>query len=242
MLDIFICEDNNNHRLRIEKIISNIILIENLDMKITLSTPDPNDILNYKKNDNSLSLYFLDVDLKNSINGIQLADKIRDYDPRGFIVFITTHAEMSYLTFLYKVEAIDYIIKDDYQILSSKIKDCIMNVQKKYSNSNTSNQKVINIKNGDKIIHLELNKILFFETSPLIHRLNVYTENKCIQFYSKMKEIEEMLDERFCRCHQSYIINTDKISEIDTTSRTITMINGSTCKASVRGIKLLSKH
>ena len=34
---------------------------------------------------------------------------------------LRTHAEMSYLTFLYKVEAMDYIIKDNYKNISKRM-------------------------------------------------------------------------------------------------------------------------
>ena len=50
-------------------------------------------------------IYFLDVDLKSDINGIKLGSKIREKDTRGFIIFTTTHLEMSYFAFKYKVEA-----------------------------------------------------------------------------------------------------------------------------------------
>ena len=114
MLNVFICEDNTIERNKFEKIIKDIIMIENLDMDVSLSTGNPEDILSYLDNNSVSGLYFLDIDLKNKINVLKLAEKIREYDPRGFIVFVTTHAEMSYLTFIYKVEAMDYIIKDNY--------------------------------------------------------------------------------------------------------------------------------
>ena len=53
-------------------------------------------------------------DLGADINGINLGEEIRQLDPTGYIIFITTHAELSHLTFKYKVEALDYIIKDDF--------------------------------------------------------------------------------------------------------------------------------
>ena len=111
MLKAFICEDNKNQREKLTKIIEDIILIENYDMDLGLSTSDPYELINSITGTTNTGIYFLDVDLHSDINGIQLAEKIREHDPRGFIVFITTHAEMSYLTFIYKVEAMDYIIK-----------------------------------------------------------------------------------------------------------------------------------
>ena len=37
---------------------------------------------------------FLDIVFTREINGIQLASKIRDYDPDGFIVYVTVRDDM----------------------------------------------------------------------------------------------------------------------------------------------------
>ena len=50
MLNVFICEDNTIERNKFEKIIKDIIMIENLDMDVSLSTGNPEDILSYLDN------------------------------------------------------------------------------------------------------------------------------------------------------------------------------------------------
>lgn len=42
--------------------------------------------------------YYLDIDLGQEMNGIDLADKIRTIDVTGKFTFITTHEEMAPLT------------------------------------------------------------------------------------------------------------------------------------------------
>ncbi|OPX45186.1 accessory protein regulator protein A [Ruminiclostridium hungatei] len=242
MLSIFVCEDNKEQRERFTKIIQDVIMIENLDMELTLSTASPDDILTYLSENDVSGLYFLDIDLKASINGIELASKIRHHDPRGFVVFITTHSEMSYLTFIYKVEAMDYIIKDNYANIRERIHQCIMDANKKYSSKASQIQKVFSMKVGDKIINIEFGKILFFETSPTIHKVIIHTFDRQIEFYSKMKDIEEKLDNRFYRCHKSFIVNRDNIREIDLSNRCIHMVNGQECLISTRMMKGLVKE
>ncbi|PRR79656.1 LytR/AlgR family response regulator transcription factor [Clostridium vincentii] len=241
MLKVFICEDNNTKKEKFEKMIRDIIIIENLDMEIGLSTDRPKQILDYLDNNEVSGLYFLDVDLQRQMNGINLAEKIREYDPRGFIVFVTTHAEMSYLTFMYKVEAMDYIIKDNYSNIQSRIHKCILNANKKFLSKTTELQKNFTIKVDDKIISIEFSNILFFETSQTIHKVILHGENRIIEFYSKMKDIEENLDSRFYRCHRSYLVNKDNIKEIDKNERVVHMINGEDCLVSTRAIKGLIK-
>ncbi|GKX68953.1 LytR/AlgR family response regulator transcription factor [Inconstantimicrobium mannanitabidum] len=242
MLKIFVCEDNDQQRKRITDIVDNIIMIENLDMEVALSTEKPQNILDYIKENDVSGMYFLDVDLKDTINGITLAEQIRKYDPRGFIIFITTHAEMSYLTFLYKVEAMDYIIKDNYNNIKERVHQCIMNANEKYTAKTTDLQKIFTMKCEDKLINVEYNKILFFETSDVIHKVILHATDRQIEFYAKMKEIEEKLDERFYRCHKSYLVNKDNIKELDVKNRIAQMINGEECLISTRSIKGLTKQ
>ena len=241
MLRIFICEDNSIQQNKFKKIIEDIIMINDYDMETSLTTSDPYEILAYLKVNPTSGIYFLDVDLHSNINGIQLAEEIRKYDPRGFIIFITSHAEMSYLTFLYNVEAMDYIIKDNYNNIRQRIHDCIQNANEKYQAICNNSQKVFSIKANDKIVNIDFNDIIFFETSSTIHKVILHCTNRQIEFYSKMKEIEQNLDDRFCRCHNSFIVNTDKIKEIDKKRRIAYMINDEECLISTRGIKNLIK-
>lgn len=242
MLKVFICEDNAIQRDKLSKIINDIILIENYDMNLSLSTDNPYEVLEYIKSIPTSGIYFLDIDLHRDINGIQLAEKIREYDPRGFIIFITTHAEMSYLTFIYKVEAMDYIIKDNYSNIKNRIAECIKNAHEKYKNKYSDIQKVFSVKINDKIVNIDYNDILFFETSTTIHKIVIHSIDRQIEFYSKMKDIENILDDRFIRCHNSFIVNKDKIKEIDKKKRVVYMINDEECLVSTRGLKNLLKY
>lgn len=241
MLKIFICEDNKEHRDKFKKIIDNIILVENYDIQMELATDNPYDIIDYVKSTTTSGIYFLDIDLHREINGIQLAEKIREFDPRGFIIFVTTHAEMSYLTFLYKVEAMDYIIKDNYKNIQARFSECIENAHHKYTKKISELQKTFSIKSEDKIINVDLSEIIFFETSKTIHKVVLHCQNRQVEFYSKMKDVEKNLDERFYRCHNSFIVNKDKIKKIDIKNRIAYMTNDEECFISTRALKELIK-
>jgi len=51
--------------------------------------------------------------------------------------------------------------------------------------------------------------------------------------------MEEQLDERFVRSHKSYVINKDKITELNKKDNAVTMSNGSLCPISRSGKKFL---
>jgi two-component system response regulator AgrA len=241
MLNIYICEDDKLQRQKVTEIIEEAIMIFDMDMQIKLATEDPYQLLDVIENQNKTSIYFLDVNLQSDINGIQLGEKIRKHDPRGFIIFITTHAEMSLLTFTYKVEALDYITKDERTALKPRVRECLLNINEKYAIAATDVQKSFYVKNKEKTVHMAYENIIFFETSMKAHKILLHSSNKSIEFYGHMKDITDKLDERFLRCHQSYIINLDFVDSVDKTNRVVNFTNGQTCFVSTRGMKLLTK-
>jgi two-component system response regulator AgrA len=239
MINIYICEDNQEQLEKVKKAVLDTVMIEDMDMRLALASQNPYAILDDIDAKGGTGIYFLDVDLKTDINGIQLAEKIRHRDPSGFVIFITTHAELSYLTFKYKVEALDYIIKDDFDMVAKRVRECLLYAFKKFTSSGDDRGEVFYIHTKEKVVLIEYNKIICFETSPTIHKITLYAENRQIEFYSNMKDIESKLDSRFIRCHRSYIVNQDYIKEVDKKKRMIYLKNGQSCMISVRGLKYI---
>ncbi|WPC44541.1 LytTR family DNA-binding domain-containing protein [Clostridium sp. JS66] len=232
MLQVLICDDNSSYRDKIKQIIENTILRENLDLSIALCTENPEDIIKYTEKNSITGIYFLDVDLKSNINGIRLGEKIRDLDPKGFIIFTTIHMEMSYLAFKYKVEAMDYVIKDE-EDYKQRINSCIMKAYNTYYKENNK-EGFISINEDSRVINIKLCDILFIETSNIAHKIRVHEENRQIEFYGNLKDIQEKLTSNFYRCHKSYIVNKDKIKEIDMKNNKIIMTNDEECYVSFR--------
>lgn len=237
MLKIYICEDNCKQLERIKKAVKNTILIEELDMEVALATSDPYEILSHVENSTEAGIYFLDVELNSAIDGIELASKIRNHDALGFIVFVTTHPELSYLTFKYKVEALDYIVKDEYEKLESSIRSCIMNINKRIVKTKKEVKKFFYAKCGQRVMHIPYEDIILFETAPIPHKVILHTVSRRIEFYGHIGQILSELDDRFYQCHKSYIINRDQITEVDKKNREIYLSGDNMCVASVRAIK-----
>ncbi|MCI9440740.1 MAG: response regulator transcription factor [Ruminococcus sp.] len=241
MIDVYICEDNQKQLNLLKKYISNSIMIEGLDMKIALATSDPHDLLKEILTAENIGLFFLDIDLKSDVNGLTLAQRIRQVQPRCFIIFITSHSEMSFLTFQYKVEALDFIIKDTPEHIKSKIHECLLDVENKYTSLSNAINRTFIINQNDRCITIDYSDIIFFETSGNIHKILLHAKKRIIEFTGQLKAIEKQLDYRFYRCHRSYIINKDNIFEVDFNKLVVYMNNGESCPVSVRLKKGLKK-
>ena len=237
MLNIFVCEDDAIQRKSIVQIIKNTVLIEELDMQLILDTTNPYELLETVKTSQNTGIYFLDIDLKCDMNGMKLAQQIRLYDPRCFIIFVTSHSELSYMTFQYRVEAMDFVLKDNPAEAKVKIRECLLNALERYILQTNKTHKVYTIEIGDRRISVDYNDILFFETSSNIHKVILHAKDRQIEFSSTIKELEKILDDTFVRCHRSFLVNKSNIQEIDTKNRIIYFINGETCLMSMRMMK-----
>ena len=150
MLDIFVCEDNAAQRRTVVNIIQNTVLIEELDMQLALDTGDPYMLLEKVKTSQNTGIYFLDIDLNSNMNGMKLAQQIRLHDPRGFIIFITAHSELSYMTFQYRVEAMDFVLKDNPAEVKVKLRECLLKAMERHTLQTNKTHKVYTLEIGGR--------------------------------------------------------------------------------------------
>lgn len=129
MIDIYICEDHAREREWIRNKIENIIAMEQLDMEIGWTGADPQALLQKASEAKNCGLYFLDIDLNlAAMNGLYLAQEIRKLEPRCFIVFVTSHGEMSTQTYAYKAEALDFIVKEAPEHMGERLRECLLSL------------------------------------------------------------------------------------------------------------------
>lgn len=237
MLDIFVCEDNAAQRRTVVNIIQNTVLIEELDMQLTLDTGDPYMLLEKVRTSQNTGIYFLDIDLNSNMNGMKLAQQIRLYDPRGFIIFITAHSELSYMTFQYRIEAMDFVLKDNPAEAKVKLRECLLNAMERHTLQTNKTHKVYTLEMGGRKISVDYEDILFFETSSNIHKVILHAKDRQIEFHGTLKELASVLDSNFVRCHRAFLVNKNNIKEVDTKNRIIHFANGEICLMSTRMMK-----
>ena len=237
MLNIFVCEDNDIQRQAIVQIIQNTVLIEELDMQLVLDTENPYELLDEIRNSQNTGVYFLDIDLNSDMNGMKLAQQIRLFDPRGFIIFITAHSELSFMTVQYRVEAMDFVLKDNPAELKVKIRECLLNAMERYTLQTNKTHKVYTIDVGGRKISVDYDDIFFFETSSNIHKVILHAKDRQIEFVGTIKELANALDDNFVRCHRSFLVNKSNIKEVNAKNRIIHFTNGETCLMSTRMMK-----
>ena len=198
-------------------------------------------LLDQVKTSWNTGIYFLDIDLNSDMNGMKLAQQIRLFDPRGFIIFITAHSELSYMTFQYRVEAMDFVLKDNPAEAKVKIRECLLNAMERYTLQTNKIHKVYTMELGGRKVSVDYDEIFFFETSRNIHKVILHAKDRQIEFYGAIKELTSILDDNFVRCHRSFLVNKNNIKEVDAKNRIIYFNNGETCLMSTRMMKEFRK-
>ncbi|MDR1771964.1 MAG: LytTR family DNA-binding domain-containing protein, partial [Hungatella sp.] len=167
-------------------------------------------------------------------NGIELAQEIRKYDPRGYIVFVTTHSEMAVLTFRYKVEAMDFIAKDDTDTLPEQICSCIQNAERNYKAQLDSSNRLLSIKVDKDSLVLDQNDIVAITTGDDSHKLTIHTKTGIRQISGSLKEFHATLNSGFCQCNRSTIVNLKHVLKYSKENAMLFMDNKETYSVSIR--------
>jgi len=233
MLRVYIIEDDNNQRERLTNYIEKTIKKNNLDLKIALSTGKIKDLIYNIEGKGQRGLYFLDIDLGEDVHGLELAEFIRKHDPSGYIIFVTTHNELSILTFKYKVEAMDFIVKDDFQQMATRVEECLIKVDEQEKGSSEIFKDMYIVDMGEKSIGYEKENIIFFEANGNSQKIILHGINRQIEFNGKIKDIEEKAGKNFFRVSRTALINLDKAETVSENGNYILMKNGEMCKIGI---------
>ncbi|HIY00936.1 MAG TPA: LytTR family DNA-binding domain-containing protein [Candidatus Blautia faecipullorum] len=229
MIPVYICDDEKPVREKLERIIADQIMILDNDMGPVRALEDPEILLRRQREDTVPAIYFLDIDFPGQISGLTLAQKLREYDPRGFIVFITAHGDLAFETFRLRLEALDYIVKGDTASMTLRVQKCLESIQERMKAQRPGQGNYCTIKILDTVRHIPIESILYFEAVGRRHTLLLHLDQELLEFNSSLEHFAESLGEDFWRCHRSYLVNRARIRAVHLKEQTVEMDNGETC-------------
>lgn len=163
------------------------------------------------------------------MSGLELAVKLRQYDPRGFIVFITAHDDMMFETFRYRLEALDYIVKGEPSVMAQRVNACLESICERLMSEPDGKSNYCSLKIFDSVRHIPLQKILYFEAVGSRHTLVLHMDDEVLEFNSSLNHFEEKLGEAFWRCHRSFLVNRARIGNVRLKENIVELDNGETC-------------
>ena len=215
MLNFVLCDDNLNFLNKLSNILDDLFIKNDFKGKIVLKTGNSEDLLNYVQN-NHIDVLILDVNLNSNINGIDLAERIRQINKDLYLIFTTGHLEFAMLA--YKVKTFDYIAKP---VTKERLEFMLKRL---FADAKSTTKKFISINNKTFI---NPNEIQFIKKDGM--KLIYHTVNNEYTSYDSLNRVEEILPNNFVRCHKSYIANVNNINCIEASTNTIFFNNSGMC-------------
>ena len=202
MIPVYICDDELPVRNNLEQIVGNQILILDSDMGPVRALEDPEELLKLQKQDSVPAIYFLDIDFPGKMSGLELAQKLRQYDPRGFIVFITAHSDLAFETFRLRLEALDYIVKGNRAAMTGRVQQCLESIVERMQAQRPGQGNYCTVKILDTVRHIPVHSILYLEAVGLRHTLRLHLDDELLEFNSSLDHFAQQLGEGFWRCRK----------------------------------------
>ncbi|MHC5373982.1 LytR/AlgR family response regulator transcription factor [Enterococcus sp. LJL120] len=234
-INIYIAEDNPEQCDQLVQAVKNYTLFSNWEMKISGVADSGEDLLKMIDYKNQWNVYFLDINLVQGDeieNGFTLAQKIRTFDPLGFIVFITVRSEFSFLTFLYRIQALDFILKESTVNIQERVHSCLKTVEDRLSM--LSDENTINLSVGNEIQSFITKDILYMAANKNAV-LSLYTLQKEYPIYQEtLTGLESKLGEDFLRSHRGFLVNRRAILQVSKDFKEIILIDHSVIPISAR--------
>lgn len=216
MLNFVLCDDNLNIVSKLKEMLEILFIKHDIEARVTFSSDNAKDVLKFI-NSNSVDVLILDINLNSSVSGIDLAKEIRKKNKNMYLIFSTGHLEYSLLA--YSVKTFDYLPKPiTMERLEITLKRLIEDIR-------FSHKKFIYIDKNTLINHCEIN-LIKKDGMKVVFCTNSHE----YETYNSFNKIQSILPDNFIRCHKSYIVNTENVSNINSHKNTIIFKNNLSCE------------
>lgn len=198
MQNIIICEDSDIQANHLRQAVIDLN-IPNCNCSVYNSTKE---LLEHLPAINAYSIFLLDVVMP-EINGIDLAKKINQSHPHSCIIYVT-----AYLNTVTDAQDTDHC----YFLLKKELDKRLPIAMKKAIALIKDTSKKILVTQGSEKTVIELDDILYLER---VKRYTfIVTKEKKLRVKEDFEEIMPSLTQSFHRCHNSFIVNFQKVTSI----------------------------
>ena len=193
MIRIAICDDEKHMSDHIRSFVFDFFRKKNREISLRMFSSGE-ELLSYN---GQLDLLFLDIQMKD-MDGMETARKLRADKFRGFLVFITVLKEMVFQSF--EVQAYDYLVKpvDNKQFEKT--------MERLYASMQNASEDSLLVQKGYEGRIIPKDEIVFCEIIDRKIYLHLVS-GEVVDYYERIEKLETKLDNRFYRCHRSYLIN-----------------------------------
>ena len=189
MIVVAICEDEGYILEELRKKVEKYINRKSLDASIKTFTSGE-ELLKAKK---KLDIILLDLMLP-GIDGLEVA---RQISGRSRIIFVTSYRE--YAVEAFDANAVHYLVKPVTEERLFSALDRAVN-----QTEQMDNQALTIVKSGKTQV-VFIRDIIYCEVFN--HQVRIHTVHGTYDYFGTLDMLETKLDERFFRCHRSFVVN-----------------------------------
>lgn len=201
MIQIAICDDRPEDAQALERLIS-----AGNDCPIAAYSSGEGLLWDLENDPYRFDLFFLDIYLT-GISGIETARRIRAINQTALIVFVSTSED--FYREAYDLFAFNYLIKP---VTVEKLSPILDRATKRLE---TEDARRIHFTHRSQTYSVRCSQILYLASSG--HLVTLYLQDgRALDCYGKLGALAEQLPQDiFLRCHQSYLVNLNYITALD---------------------------
>ncbi len=163
-----------------------------------------------------IDLFLVDIMLKGTVRGIDIASYIREKFPKSGILFTTALSGKDILDKISATLYDGYLLKPfSLKSLESTLYLIARKIENPEENQKSSpNRHLIPIRDKGKITLLDENEIHFIKAEGLY--LKIFTENKVYLIRDLLKTfLPKLGPDKFLRIHKTYVVNLKKVKDLN---------------------------
>ncbi len=201
MLKVVVVEDQEVYSQHIIELIKKWAKERECDLPNIALSRSGDKLVKLVQNGNKYDIMFIDIELKDSKNGVDLAHLLRKSGYKNLIVFTTNHEEFWPEGF--SVEAYRYFTKP---IKYENVKVVMDKAMENYHGS------FYQYTFRDVYHNIPYKDILYI--SSWGHVITIHTKTTTHQNKISLKKLQEELPNNFVRCQRSYIVNVNYVDRL----------------------------
>lgn len=201
MYNIAICDDEPIFASDLQKQVNSILFSREIEYTLTVFQSPRELMAVMREKPDAFQLVLLDIMLGED-NGIDIAKELRQQKSRVGIIFITSNPAFALDGYI--VRPIQYLLKP---VEREKLQEAIL-----FDYDNNFTQKRLLISAGLHTYSFAYDEICYIEVFN--HTLCIHKNTEAVECPGVLADFEQLLPTSFLRCHKSYLVNMDQVSDV----------------------------
>ena len=185
------------------------------------------EVLAYAEHAPEETVWFLDIELGEGINGVELCRRVRELNRNAYIIYVSAYQQ--YALECCQSHAFDFLLKP---WTDEQLTECLKAVDRDMKRRRSGTELTVEM--GTRLLRLVQEEIIYFSKD----RMSVVAHCGNGQTYTWRGTFEELTGRLvpglFFTCHKSYLINLRAVREARWAENMLAMANGDTVPLSRR--------